>query len=136
MHICFLLGGAAILLTTELGVLDCVARISADIVRVNFVRQESWWTVSRLYFLFLWAEIALGSGILLSGVDEPALLIQIAAGLNGAVMFLYSLLLLYMNAKILPRTLAIGPVRFLAIVWACGFFGFFTLHSLQLILGN
>ncbi len=134
LHICYLLAGVALLLTTELGVLDCVARISSDIIAVNFVRQDSPWTVGRLYFLFLWAEIALGIAILLAGTKEPTVLIQTAAALNGGVMFLYSLLLLYMNAKILPRSLAISPIRFLALVWACAFFGYFTVQSLKLTL--
>lgn len=129
---CFLLGGVAILLTTELGVLDCVARISADIVKVNFCRESTAWTVSRLYFTFLWAEVALGTLILLCGFQEPRLLIIISAAFNGVVMFLYSLLLLYMNTKILPRSLAISPWRFLAIVWSCAFFGYFTIQSLRL----
>ncbi len=134
LQICYLLGGVAILMTTELGVLDCVARISADIIKVNFLRDSARWTVGRLYFLFLWAEIALGSVILIQGIREPSVLIVIAASLNGAVMFLYSILLLYMNSKILPRALAITPLRFLAIVWACAFFGYFTLQSVRISL--
>ena len=35
--------------------------------------------------------------------------------MNGFVMFLYSLLLLYMNTKILSRSLSMSPVRFLAL---------------------
>jgi hypothetical protein len=46
--------------------------------------------------------------------------------MNGTVMFLYSLLLLYLNAKILPRSLSLSPVRFVALVWSCAFFGYFT----------
>jgi hypothetical protein len=134
LQICYLLGGVAILMTTELGVLDCVARISADIIKVNFLRESPRWTVGRLYFLFLWGEIALGSAILIQGIREPSVLIVIAASLNGAVMFLYSILLLYMNSKILPRALAITPLRFLAIVWACAFFGYFTLQSVRISL--
>lgn len=134
LRYCYLFAGAAVLLTTELGVLDCVARISADLVRVNFVRDSQRWTVSRLYFIFLWSEIALGSIILLMGIEEPKALIQISAALNGGVMFLYSLLLLYMNSKILPRSLAITPLRFVAIVWACAFFGYFTVQALRLSL--
>ena len=132
LQMCYLLGGVAILLTTELGVLDCVARISADIVKVNYLRSSKRWTIGRLYFLFLWLEVALGTAILLMGTQEPDLLIQTAAALNGAVMFLYSLLLLYMNSKILPRSLAISAFRFPILVWACAFFGYFTVQAVQL----
>jgi hypothetical protein len=122
----YLAAGMALLLTTELGVLDASSRISADIVKVNFLRDNEAWSVSRLYFCFLWGEIALGSAILFFVTKEPLAQLQTAAALNGTVMFLYSLLLLYLNAKILPRSLAITPLRFVALVWSSAFFGYFT----------
>ncbi|MGH7127334.1 MAG: Nramp family divalent metal transporter, partial [Planctomycetaceae bacterium] len=128
----FLVMGMAILLTTELGVLDVTSRISADIVKVNWLRDRETWTHSRLYYLFLWSEIALGVAILLAGVDRPLLLMKITAALNGGVMFIYSLLLLYMNNKSLARPLSMGPLRFVVTVWSCGFFGYFTIQALRL----
>jgi hypothetical protein len=128
----FLVCGVAILLTTELGVLDAVARISADIVKTNYCRESQRWSVSKLYFLLLWGEIALGVVILASGLSEPRVLILLASALNGAVMFLYSLILLYMNNRILSRSLAMSPLRFVAIVWSCAFFGYFTIQALRL----
>ncbi len=127
----YLIAGMALLLTTELGVLDASSRISADIVKVNFLRDNDRWSVSRLYFCFLWGEIALGSAILLNITDEPLAQLQTAAAMNGMVMFLYSLLLLYLNAKILPRSLSITPVRFVAMVWSSAFFGYFTWQAGQ-----
>lgn len=132
----FLVMGVAILFTTELGVLDATSRISADIIKVNFLRDNDRWPLSRLYFALLWLEIALGSVILLIGVVHPAFkqplfLLKTAAAMNGGVMFLYSLLLLYMNTKILSRGLSISPLRFVALVWACAFFGYFTIIALQ-----
>jgi hypothetical protein len=130
----FLLMGAAVLLTTELGVLDVVARISADIVKVNYLRENDNWSLSKLYFFFLWGEILLGCGILLIGISGPITLLVISAAMNGAVMFIYSLILLYMNNKILTRVLSMHPVRFLAIVWSCAFFGYFTFQALRISL--
>jgi hypothetical protein len=130
----FLLMGAAVLLTTELGVLDAVARISTDIVKVNYLKDNDNWSLSKLYFCFLWGEILLGCGILLIGFSRPFTLFVISAAMNGAVMFIYSLILLYMNNKILTRNLSMHPVRFLAIVWSCAFFGYFTFQALRLSL--
>lgn len=121
----YLIAGMALLVTTEIGVLDASSRISADIVKVNFLRDDDRWSVSRLYFFFLWGEIILGSAILLFLTQEPDTLVRTSAALNGTVMFLYSLLLLYLNTKILPRSVSITPVRFVALVWACTFFGYF-----------
>tara|TARA_R110002111_G_scaffold259308_1_gene329261 strand:- start:70392 stop:72158 length:1767 start_codon:yes stop_codon:yes gene_type:complete len=132
----FLLMGAAILLTTELGVLDATARISADILKVNYLRDNEHWSLSKLYYVFLWSEILLGSAILLYGyIDpqfkQPLFLIETSAAMNGGVMFLYSLILLYMNSKILSRSISTGPLRFVVMVWAAAFFGYFSLQAFQ-----
>ncbi len=132
LQIGFLIMGVAVLMTTELGILDVVARISTDIVKVNYLRDNEFWSLSKLYFVFLWGEILLGIGILLIGLDKPMLLLVTSAAMNGVVMLLYSLILLYMNNKILPRTLSMSPVRFVALVWSCAFFGYFSFQAIKL----
>lgn len=132
----FLLMGSAILLTTELGVLDATARISADILKVNYLRENENWSLSKLYYVFLWGEILLGSAILLYGsinphFKKPLFLIETSAAMNGGVMFLYSMILLYMNSKILSRSISTSPVRFVMMVWAAAFFGYFSLQAFQ-----
>jgi hypothetical protein len=128
----FLLMGIAILMTTELGVLDAVARISTDIVKVNYLRENDNWSLSKLYFCFLWGEILIGVGIiLLLGMAQPLRLIIISAAMNGFVMFVYSLILLYLNNKILSRSISMSPLRFLVIVWSCAFFGYFSFQALK-----
>ena len=52
--------------------------------------------------------------------------------MNGGVMLIYSLLLLYLNNKVLSRRLSMNPVRFVALVWSCAFFGYFTMKAIQL----
>ncbi|HEX5103768.1 MAG TPA: Nramp family divalent metal transporter, partial [Pirellulaceae bacterium] len=97
----FLLMGVAILFTTEFGVLDAASRISTDIVKVAWLRDNPRWSEGRLYFTFLWGEIALACGVLLLerfGFHLGALgLFKLTAAMNGGVMFLYSLALIYMN---------------------------------------
>lgn len=134
LRLCYLVCGVAILFTTELGVLDGAARISTDIIKVNYLRDSAAWTPSRLYFTFLWGEILLGTAVLIGFSNEPLLLIRISAAINGGVMFLFSMTLLYMNNKILSRSLSMSPLRFVMVVWACGFFGYFTIQALQLSL--
>lgn len=128
----YLICGVAILFTTELGVLDGAARISTDIIKVNYLRDSPAWSSSRLYFTFLWGEIVLGTAVLIFFSNEPVMLFNISAAINGAVMFLYSLTLLYMNNKILSRSLSMSPLRFVMLVWACSFFGYFTVQALRL----
>jgi hypothetical protein len=90
-----------------------------------------------LYFLILWGQIATGCMILLAGAvvpgfSQPLFLLKTSAAMNGGVMFLYSIILLYLNAKILPRSLAITPLRFVMLVWACAFFGYFVILATKL----
>jgi len=133
LKLCFLIMGVAILLTTELGVLDVVSRISTDIVKVYWLRDSEFWTFSKLYFCFLWGEILLGIGILLIlRIQQPLVLLVISAAMNGVVMFIYSLILLYMNNKILPRNLSMNPFRFVVIVWSCAFFGYFSIQAMRI----
>lgn len=136
-RIAFLIMGMALLFTTELGVLDAAARISADIIKINVLRENQRWTLARLYFVILWTEILLSVFILVVGAinprfSQPLFLLKTSAAMNGLVMCIYGMLLLYLNMKVLPRVLAITPLRFVAMVWACAFFGYFSLQAIQL----
>ena len=128
----FLVMGVAVLLTTELGVLDATARISTDIVKVNYLRDNDSWSLSKLYYLFLWGEILLGTVILLIGFDKPLFLLVTSAAMNGFVMFVYSMLLLYLNGRVLPSRLRMSWLRMLAIGWAILFFGYFSYKAVEL----
>lgn len=133
----FFVMGMALLFTTELGVLDAAARISADVIKINLLRENHRWTLARLYFVILWTEILLSTVILVLGAlnprfSQPLFLLKTSAAMNGLVMCIYGMLLLYLNLKIMPRSLAITPLRFVAMVWACAFFGFFSLQAIQL----
>ena len=122
----FWLIGAVVLYSTNLTVLDMVARLTADVLKTGTLRDNDRWSESRLYFATVWTMILFGSIILLSGVDQPLVLLVIASALNGLVMFVYSVLLLKLNRTVLPREIGLGGVRLVAIIWACLFFGVFS----------
>ena len=65
-------------------------------------------------------------------LTDPKFLLITSAAMNGGVMFIYSVILLYMNNKILSRRISMKPFRFVAIVWACAFFGYFCIEALRL----
>jgi hypothetical protein len=126
----FLVMGVAILFTTEFGVLDAATRISTDLVKITWLRDSPRWSEARLYFCFLWAEILLGSGILLlerAGlkVDAKTLFVTTSA-MNGVVMFLYSMVLVYRNRFGLPAAVRIPLWRLAILLVTVGFFGGFT----------
>ena len=126
----FLVMGVAILFTTEFGVLDAASRISTDLVKLTWLRDNPRWSEGRLYFWFLWGEILLGSGILtleLFGLKyDPKTFFVWTSALNGGVMFLYSCILLYRNRVGLPAAIRISVWRMAILGWTILFFGFFT----------
>jgi len=122
----FWLIGSVVLFSTNLTVLDMVGRLTADVLKTGALRDSERWSESKLYFITVWAMILFGSLILLSGIDQPLVLLVIASALNGVVMFIYSMLLLKLNRGVLPREIGVGGVRFGAVIWACVFYGFFS----------
>ncbi|MDX1947145.1 MAG: Nramp family divalent metal transporter [Pirellulaceae bacterium] len=125
--------GVAILFTTEFGVLDASSRISTDIVKVAWLRENTFWTEGRLYFAFLWGEIALACGLLLLKrywIDVGAMsLFEFTAAMNGGVMFLYSMALVYINYWRLPAAVRISRWRLAVLVATVLFFGFFSVWA-------
>ena len=122
----FWLIGSVVLFSTNLTVLDMVGRLTADVLKTGALRDNDGWSESRLYFLTVWAMIVFGSLILLSGVDQPLVLLVIASSLNGLVMFVYSVLLLRLNRGVLPREIGLKGGRLVAIGWAVLFYGGFS----------
>jgi hypothetical protein len=122
----FWIFGATSLVLVSMGVLDYVSRIVADILKTTYLPRSTRWTESRLYFAVVWGTVAAGSIILLSGFDQPLLLLVVAACLNGAVMFVYSILLIQLNRRCLPPALRVRGLRLGMLVVATLFYGFFA----------
>ena len=118
--------GAVVLYSTNLAVLDMVGRVTADVLKIGPLRENTRWSESRLYFTVVWLEIAFGTVILLSGMDQPLVLLVIASSLNGLVMFVYSVLLIQLNRGMLPRDIGVGGGRLVALFWAVVFYGGFS----------
>ncbi|MFQ5526961.1 MAG: Nramp family divalent metal transporter [Thermoanaerobaculia bacterium] len=96
MTIAFYLAVAAVFFTSAVGVLDHVARLSADILKMNVVSirgsRSRYLSESALYFVFLWLMIAFALVVLFVGnIRDAPTLLQIAGSLSGIVMFVYSL---------------------------------------------
>jgi len=122
----FWLTGVVILLSTNLGVLDHVGRLTADVLKVGAFRDRDSITESRIYAITVWLAVLFGSVILLSGVTQPVLLLVISASINGGIMFVYSMLLWVLNGRVLPKAIRMSPLRFVMMTWAVLFFGFFS----------
>ena len=123
----FLAAGVAVLLSTELALLDAVARVAADVVKVAFLRTRARWSLSRIYFAIVWSMIAFGITVLGLGFDQPFVLLLLSASLNALVMFLYAGLLLWLNLRTFSSALRPSMLRLGALLAAVGFFGYFSL---------
>ena len=103
-----------------------MSRIVADVIKTVYLTDSQRWSESRIYFIVVWSTVAAGSIILLSGVNQPLLLLVIAACLNGMVMFVYSILLIQLNRRGLPPALRVRGVRLGMLVFATLFYGYFA----------
>ncbi|MGI8528483.1 MAG: Nramp family divalent metal transporter [Geodermatophilaceae bacterium] len=122
----FLWIGAVSLFAAALGILDYVGRLVADVLKVNYLADSQRWTESRIYTTVVWSLIALGTIILLAGLDQPLVLLVIAAVLGGFMMFVYSILLIQLNRKALPRAIELRGYRLAVMGFVILFFGFFS----------
>ena len=118
--------GSLSLVLVALGVIDYISRIVADVLKTVYLQDSQRWTESRMYFLVVWSTVAAGSAILLSGFNQPLLLLVIAACLNGMVMFVYSILLIQLNRRALPPAIRIRGIRLAMMAFAVLFYGFFS----------
>jgi hypothetical protein len=114
----FLAVGAISLFAAALGIIDYVARLVADVVRTGYLPRSERWSESRLYFLVVWSLITFGTLILLSGFDQPLVLVTISTVLGGFIMFVYSCLLIVTNRRRLPEPVRVRGGGGGAILWA------------------
>jgi hypothetical protein len=124
--------GFAVLFSTELAVIDAVARVTADLLALRFERVG----LSRLYFAVVWGLIAFGLAVLLAGFVQPLFLLVLSAALNAVVMFLYSALLLWLNWRSFSPPLRPTRLRALALIASTAFFGYFSALTLADWLGG
>lgn len=118
----FLAIGAFSLFGSAMGIIDYTSRLAADILKSTYLPQAPI-SESRLYFWLVWGMVGLGCAIILSGVSQPLTLLVISASTGGTIMFMYSILLIALNRKMLPAPIRIGPFRVATLVWSTLMFG-------------
>ena len=86
----------------------------------------SGWSESRIYFAVVWAMVTFGSVILLLGFDQPLVLLTISTVLGGAIMVVYTCLLLVTNRRYLSGPVALSGYRVGVVVIAALILGVTT----------
>jgi hypothetical protein len=122
----FWIFGALSMTLVALGVIDYISRIVADVLKTVYLQDSERWTESRMYFLIVWLTVAAGSAILLSGFNQPLILLVVSACLSGMVMFVYSILLIQLNRRALPPAIRVRGFRLAMLIFATLFYGLFS----------
>lgn len=122
----FMVVGALMLFTTQLGVLESATRITAENVLLfrHSVREKV--SSSSTFYIFLWFEIILGILYLLFVTSEPRALLTLGAVLNSAAMMVAFPLILFLNKRSLPVRIRPGILRQGVLVTAFLFFLYFV----------
>jgi hypothetical protein len=114
--------GAFALFGAAMGVIDYTSRLAADVLKSTYL-PNSRITESRIYFGLVWGLVAIGCAIILSGLAQPIALLIISASVGGAMMCLYSALLIAINRQHLPPAIRVRSYRLGALVWSTVVFG-------------
>jgi hypothetical protein len=122
----FWICGAICLFSTNLGILDYTSRLIADQLKVSAMRDSTFWSESKIYFAAVWTMIVFGCIVLLSGLEQPLLLLVISSSIAGVMMFIYSMLLIQLNRRALPKQIKISGVRLGVMAFSVLFFGVFS----------
>ncbi len=130
----FLVVTGLMLSATQLTVLDSTSRIITE--NLILFRGAPSGRVSRIYYLVLWFQIIFGIVILSSGLAQPRQLITTAAVFNAVTMFVYTILIFYLNNTRLPKPLRPSLIRNICLLSTFLFFGFFCFQTLAQIIKN
>ncbi|MFG1942732.1 Nramp family divalent metal transporter [Nonomuraea sp. NPDC048826] len=117
--------GALALFASAMGIVDYTSRLVADTIKTVYLRDRGV-TENRVYFVVVWAMALVGILILLLGFDQPLVLLVLSASFAAVMMFVYSILLIWLNRKALPAQIRIRSYRLGAMVWSIAFFGSLT----------
>jgi hypothetical protein len=112
--------GAFSLFAASLGIVDYSSRMVADVVKTAYAERVK---ESTLYFAVVWVLVLIGCLITLAGFAQPLVLLVISACVGGVMMFIYSILLLVLNRKVLPDAIKIRGARVVVLGWSVALFG-------------
>lgn len=128
MGAAFLFVVAVLLFQTQLGVMDSTSRIMAENASISYLKakKKSSVPLSKIYYSFLWGQIAFGILLFLLGLSEPKLLLILGASFNAVAMFVHIGLVSVLNYKELPKFYQPSVLRRCLLGGIFLFFGIFS----------
>lgn len=142
LEIAFLLGGAFVLFSTQVGIVDTVTRITGTIFHERYGSRTTGWTLKRTFLFFLTAVVlASGAIVMVSWTDgqaverlQPNFLVLIAGPFTIASMYAFTLVIGYMNVRRLPARLTPPLWKRLGMLWAAVLWGWFTAEQISRVV--
>jgi hypothetical protein len=133
----FLIVVAIMLFQTQLGIMDSTSRIMAENLAIKKLanKKKGKISLSKIYFTFVWAQIAFGIILFLFNIYEPKSLIILGAVINAFAMFVHVGLVFWLNNKSLEKPFRPPLWRKILISFIFLFFGFFSIMVLLDKLG-
>ena len=129
----FYIAGFIMLFSTNIGIVDYVARITGDSLKVTFLKESQFWSESKVYVTVVWIMCIGGALILLTGL-EPIVLLVIASTGGFFVMAIYSTLLVLLNRRVLPEFARLKGWRLPVMVFCALFYVLPSLYVLYLLV--
>lgn len=130
--ILFLVVVSIMLFQTQLGVMDSTSRIMAENFAIRKLggQERGKINLSKIYYSFVWAQIAFGITLFLFNFYEPKTLIVLGAVINAFAMFVHLALVSWLNYKSLPKVFQPNLIRKIIIGIIFIFFGVFSFFVL------
>lgn len=128
----FLVAVVIMLFQTQLGVLDSTSRIMAENFALKKMQAKKKHKVnlSKIYYVFLWTQIAFGILLFSLNFKEPLTLIVIGAVINAIAMFVHLGLVNWMNFRVLPKQVQAPLWRKIVIGIIFIFLGIFSIVTM------
>lgn len=130
----FLLVSFVVLFSTQVAIVDGMARTISDIIYVNFPRAQNR-SLSFWYMFFAGAWIVVGCLLAVTQIS-PLVLLIINACFGGLAMAVYCPLTLVINYRFLPEGVRPDAVSTVFLVVASLVYIFFTVYALSTIVGG
>ncbi len=122
----FALVTAIMLFSTQFTVFDSTSRICSENYAARVMAKNKLFSISKLYYIFLWIQILFGIAVFSFGIKEPLTLLTLSAVINAVCMFVHIGLVNILNYRELPDEIQPHIARRLAIIVAFIFFGVFS----------
>lgn len=116
------------LFQTQLGIMDSTSRIMSENAAIEKLRRsgDKKVALSKIYYIFVWAQIAFGVTLFLFNFYEPKALIILGAVINAFAMLVHTILVTILNKRSLAKPFQPKLWRKIIIYLIIAFFAVFS----------